>query len=112
LPTGAELVNSLYAPELSRIVDAVVAQYNRMDAVERDRMWREEAQGRGYLVRDGVPETLMRDAVGEYIRRESARVGSPFARVGVEIRPERSVEANAYEREFRDVMSLMREIGR
>lgn len=112
LPSGAELINSSFATEVTAVTEAIVQRYaeiDRSESGERDRLWREEAE-RGLVVRDGVPDALLREVTNAYIERQSSQNGSPFgggAGAGFRSDAERPLERDAYERNFREIFRHM-----
>ncbi|HEX5036255.1 MAG TPA: hypothetical protein VFX30_03770 [bacterium] len=117
LPSGNDLFNSHFSEQVDALTTEILNRYDTMSRTEearaeRDRMWREEASGHGFVVRDGVPDGLLTRVAGEYFAREAARTGSPLAGgVGTSFRAdgERALETEAYESRFTD---MMRKIGR
>jgi hypothetical protein len=113
LPTSPDLVNSDFAREVEALTNRVMAEYHtRMDADRAgiDRLWEEQARDHGFVVREGVPDSLLREVAADYIAREAARTSSPLRASAPALRAaaERSLDAREFERH----MDLLRHIGR
>ncbi|HEX5036999.1 MAG TPA: ATP-binding protein [bacterium] len=113
LPTGSDAINERFAREVEALTNRIVAEYHsRMetDRADIDRRWEDQAREAGYVIREGVPDSFLREVADAYIAREAARSSSPLrgAASGFRADADRALDTAEFERH----MELLRHIGR